>query len=230
MANKIYISFFNPYKGKMDEGVFPLTEDPLLELQSNFQSMEDMIPSGIMSMVNLMKNVNRISGGASKSFETLLALPLWQKTEPLTIVANLVFYTKDRGAFEDVWLPTMGLASQSILIDKGDGKFSVPGISLKTYASMRKSGKNPKNHEKVNQEGTNLISLEIPGIVYLENAVLMHAKPTFSKQLTTGGYPLWGTLNIMIRSIYPANDKMFSQTVSLAPEILLAEAKASLIG
>lgn len=244
MANKVYIEYKDPFidiGNSLLSGTsvieVPLIEDPLLELQSSFQDLGDMIPGAVRGIFDLMRNLGRVGGTASKNFEALLALPLWQKTEPVKMVLKLIFYTKDDPE-NDVVNPMRGLFSQAILQDKGKNKFSVPGLSMRSYGIIKRTNKSkglePGKVQKI-RESINLISLEIPGVIYLPFAIILSAKPSYSKQLTTAGLPLWGMLDIEVRSIYPANDKMFETTISkgtkinLLSEVLAAQASATLL-
>ena len=62
----------------------------------------------------------------------------------------------------------------------------------------------------LSQRVAKLVSLEIPGILYLELAVIERAIPTFSKQITDSSYPLWAIVETTFMGVFPADDTMFT--------------------
>ena len=53
------------------------------------------------------------------------------------------------------------------------------------------------------------ISVFIPGIIYIPYGFLETVRPTFSRQITESGFPLWGEADITIHSMFPASQEMF---------------------
>ena len=49
------------------------------------------------------------------------------------------------------------------------------------------------------------VSVEIPGVIYLEKAIIESVRPTISKEVTESGFPLWMLLEITFEGMYPAN-------------------------
>jgi hypothetical protein len=220
MANKIFISMYNPYKlsfgflknGYNDDIQCPLTEDINLDISSEFDTMGDMIPGSISGIIDLMRNVGRgVAGVASAQLETILDLPVWKKTNAVRINPKLLFYVQD-DPLNDVWAPAMGIVANSILQVGIGGTYKTPGISLATFGQIQgKKSVSPAegSESQFTADRMNVVTVEIPGVIFLEKAVITSAKPTFSKQITESGYPLWAELDVEIRSIYPANDMMF---------------------
>jgi len=211
MSNRILLEWEGFDSTKRESRVFPLTDDPQIELASQFQNLSDLLPGQIQSLMNFMQTVGKAGGGVGKTVTTMQTLPLWNGTDPLRLVAKLIFYVKDDPK-EDVWKPVNEIASQAIL--KKDGKrWKTPGASFKSFSNMMKdkktqnTDKNPMSANKFNY-----VSVEIPGVVYLPIALIMSAKPTFSKEVTIDNYPLWAVLDVEIRSIVPANDVMLQQS------------------
>lgn len=222
MANSIFLEWENN-EGNRTTGIFPLLEDPVIELASSFTSMADLIPGSIMNLINLMDKFSRSGGTAGTWTTDVKQLPLWERTEPLKLTTKLLFYTKtDPEA--DVWQPMQDIAKNPILRITPGGGYKTPGISFATYGKVKKAAKQKSQNRtssisaagKPLDLGINYVSLEIPGIVYLPVALVTSAKPTYSKEITESAYPLWGSLDVEIRSILPANNKMLEDSSIVA--------------
>ena len=210
MANRIYIKMYNPFTKQKEPFNASLVDDPIIEMNSNFSSIGEMIPSKLMDVLKLSKTFSKLGGVASAGLETLIDLPIWEKTDPIKLNLQLFFYTKT-DAEKDVFEPVYTLCSQSILQVKSKGVYSIPGISMSTWSKLKDKNSTNVDEEKVAEnldETSTIISLQIPGIIYLPACIVYNAKPTFSKNRTVSGYPVWGKVDLEIRSIYPANDEM----------------------
>ena len=123
----------------------PLQEDFQLNLQSSFQTVEDMIPGGASEFIRLGKTLTS-AVGTTNDFMSIFGFQVWEKTEPIEISLELHFHTI-RNGWLDVWAPIVSLASQSILsvgnsanITNNNGRnqvnftsganYSTPGVSL----------------------------------------------------------------------------------------------------
>ena len=217
MANRIYIKMYNPFTDTNMTLSTPLIDDPIIEMGSSFSSIGEMIPSKFMDALKLSKTFSKMEGVASAGLETLIDLPMWEKTEPIKLNIQLFFYTKT-SAEKDVFEPIYALCSQSILQVKNKGTYSIPGVSMSAWSKMKDKGgtnvdpQKPLQNKDMGASGSTLISLEIPGIIYLPGCIVYNAKPTFSKNRTKSGYPVWGKVDLEIRSIYPANDEMLKDS------------------
>jgi hypothetical protein len=228
MANRVYIQIIG------SDTIFdaPLLEDVQIELGSNFSSWGELLGS----MDKYRQGVNTIFGATGQASTGVLTimnafdLPRWQSTAPAKVQLNLAFYTKNNPE-TDVFYPMSLLSSLCILSENNDGSFVLPGINtanIHQYLSeLGKSSQAPasslssriatdktatklpegdkfKNHSK-------LVSLEIPGVIYLQYAIIRSVQPKYSKQKTQSGYPLWGQIEVSIEGLYPASDVMFKQ-------------------
>lgn len=60
---------------------------------------------------------------------------------------------------------------------------------------------------KVDSENGRTVDLTIPGIIRLDRAIITKAIPTYSKEVTTQGVPLWCTLDVEIKGTRPATSQ-----------------------
>ena len=222
MANKIIISLYNDPSNSY---ISPLTEDIQFQLQTQFGTMGDGL-GRIGSMISTVAQVqSALSGSLSPGISTLnnmVDLPRWKSTDPLKINVKMHFYTKT-DPYLDVIVPTRLLSTLSILsVDytKNPPQIITPGASVKYLSKVNAEGttqqttlkpkkKIEKLTEKEFESGSKLISVEIPGIVYLSVAYVESAIPTYSKHITSSGYPLWADVDLQISSFTPATDYMF---------------------
>jgi len=213
MANRIYMKMFNRVTGEENYILdSPLQEDIPIELNTTFQDVSELFPSGLDTILSLYKTKSAVIGSTAKGFEDLIGQPIWQKTDPLKLSLSLIFYTKDK-PFEDVLVPTLslcalttltdipaGMGMESVLDKKGNdtGKqkkttsttYALPGIQFADVTNIR--GKNTaesmtssKDYSSLFQNGTKstVCSVLIPGVIFLPVALVTSAKPTFSKEV-----------------------------------------------
>ncbi len=216
MANKIFLQYMDTNQQETTS-IFPLTEDPTLEVGSEFKSFSDDIPQ-ISSILALMQNLGTTGGEASQGITNLLTAldaPRWQKTNPVRITTKLLFYTEEN-PYDDVYKPMTDIMSLSILTVKGEGenaRIAIPGISLRNFSDFQLIGTQTESDVKKRfSEYSKIISIEIPGVIYLEKAIVEKAVPTYSKETTDSGFPLWGSLDMTMVSLAPAHTGMFQAT------------------
>jgi hypothetical protein len=201
----------------------PLIDPPVLELSSQFSSFGDMVPQ-ISRIINLANQVGSAAdSSASRSTINLanqLDLPKWQKTNPLKFQTTLRFFT-ETNPLADVIIPVKDLASLSVLsTGKEKDEFIVPGINLRTLAKKDNQGGTKGKVTSLSQEeseiiktqskkllkgGSKSLTIYIPGVLYIPEALVERAVPTFSPEITEQGYPLWGTIDLTIQDLYPAS-------------------------
>jgi len=217
----------------------PLLDDVKIDVKSQFTSFGEMLPQ-IGQIFGLISNVeSSLSGGISEGLLNLknnFDIPKWNKTDPLIINLQLGFFTKT-DSYYDVVKPMQELIKMTILSKdpNDDTRFIVPGISLSTMSDFNEQ---QKNNEKGNnsQIRAKICAIEIPGIIYLPLAFLEQAQPTYSKQITESGNPLWGTLDCQFVSVSPATTDMFEKSIQsdrqfrIATEFDIAKKKSSILG
>lgn len=222
MANKIRVAFGNPYNNfQVEEIITPLTNNVTLDVKSSFKSASSVLPSS--DLLKKMFNLQNVLQGSVSRFQQYFDLMVWENTAPVRLNVELMLYTKT-DPFADVYQKAMGLVSNTILIKDGD-KFRLPGVSgANLYDFISSSGQNDTQTQAsvrgldnalatVNLSKTRVVSLEIPGIIYLDKCILESAKPTFSKEVTESGYPLWCKVQADFVSIFPANQDMFDPAI-----------------
>ena len=248
MANRIYIKMFNQISSEEDYILdSPIQEDIALEITTNFQDVSDLFPSGLESILQMYQTGSQIMGNKSKYIEDLIGQPLWQKTEPIRISTDLVFYLKT-DPIKDVIHPTLSLCSLTVLTDKNEtgeledkktGKkkierfttYKMPGLAFNDAKLVRGKGSissmvNDTDYSKAFKSNSNstICSILIPGIIFLPVAMVTSAKPTFSKEVTQTWdgqvYPIWAKVGIEIRSITPASLSMLKSQYSWKDQLI----------
>jgi hypothetical protein len=176
----------------------PLLDDVLIEVQSQFSSFGEMVPQ-VQSVLQLATSVqSNITGQVAGSLLHLLNkfdIATWKKTDPLRFQTTLTFYAGQNGAYEDVFRPMTDITNY-VMLTKTGNSYRTPGVNLKTIA---KSGVSAS-------AGARLVSVFIPGMVYVPQAFIRSARPTFSKYITTAGFPVWGKIDVQFESLIPASD------------------------
>jgi hypothetical protein len=210
MANRIFIQDYNRQKSPMD---FPLLDDPTLEAVSQFGSFSDVIPKAaeILDTVTLASSGSsgQVSAGVL-STKNLFDIPRWKKTEPVKFVAKLIFDLK-KDPDNDIFYPIQQIMSYSILTSNSDGSYSVPGISLASVSAFQSSG-----GQNGLAKNAKVVSVGVPGIIHLPVAIIERVSPTFSKEITEAGFPLWATADVTVSGVFPANTKNFDDARILA--------------
>lgn len=190
---------------------FPLIEDIQIEYKSEYENMMDGIPliGDILSMMERLAGLSATDAEVSTEtvrFKTMMSMERWKMTQPIRFNAKLAFYTKTN-SFKDVVTPMKDLISYSILSLTEDKKnYKTPGVSVSAINKLKDAAEG-KGKDDIFKNGKLLI-IDIPGIVRVIPAMIEQATPTYSKQLTESGYPLWGTLELQIKGFYPASTEI----------------------
>ncbi len=199
--------------------VFPLFEDFKMEVGSDFTSFGDMFGS-IASL--LSKGVEFYAGATGTTteglanFQNILDVPRWDRTRPIKFQLTLPFFTMNNPK-TDVIDPMNKIINLTILTyNKSSKTFSIPGLSASVMKQATKeantNNKDKSTIEKLVGPSAKLISIRIPGIIYMPLAFVREAVPTYSKQVVNDrgkDYPLWGKLECQIEGLYPALDENF---------------------
>lgn len=210
MANSIYVQRL----GKQDAEntwISPLVEDMQITVGSEFTSFADMAPmlSSLVDLGNMATTgFSGILSGTGKELRNTLDQAKWQRTNPIEITTSLSFFTKTNSK-EDVVKKVANLISLSVLSVVGEGtskKIIVPGIALNVLSQI-------KDKEQGNEtdflEASKLVSVLIPGIIYMSAAYVKTVQPTYSKHTTILGYPLWAKVDVTFAGVGPAMDTDF---------------------
>jgi len=231
MANSIHIEIQGPKEKQYFTAV--LQENPTMEVGSEFSSFAELAPEFANLATVVTAGFSSMGGSIGKGMLSLgakLDIPRWTKTNPIKFNTTLTFYCKS-SAYDDVWLPTNLLLSCAILsYDESTGQYLTPGSNLANMGSLGKNGEklNALEQEALIQSNRKLnddlqgsmkppsagnwktlskiCSFWIPGVVYVPMGVIRAAQPTYSKQCTKEGYPLWSKLEVALEGLYPAMD------------------------
>ena len=228
MANRIFIQIVDT-KTILD---IPLLEDVTFEVTSNFSTWGELA-GPLNAGASIIKNVSAGAGSIRSEFLSglnLLDVPRWIGTDPIKFTTTLAFYTQT-DAKKDVFDKMAYLMSLSMLTKNKDGKFTVPGIGARNISEMLdqggvvkkslyadiKTGNSDKATKTIPDETdfsykSKIITIEIPGVIYLDYAFISTCVPTTSKQKTENGYSLWGNLDVTISGLFPANSNILKNT------------------
>ncbi len=200
----------------------PLLDDIQIEAETSFTSYAELAPT-ISSLTDLVNTyTTSTSGGVSQggfSLRQILDMQRWQRTDPVKITIQLLFYTK-KNAKEDVIDPINQLWGLHLPIIEG-GKIKVPGMNAQNANKIEEAFKSKEaskddlklledTHGKdyaqkiKDTQYNSLFSVIIPGVVFLPAAILYSMRPTYSKQTTIDGYPLWATAEVVLQGISAA--------------------------
>mgnify|MGYP001178146075 CR=1 FL=1 len=216
MANKILLEYrtINPNTSinrdtKTEIIEVSLTSDISIDAQSEWQHASEFVPDFFQRIISLTRVFSAASGSANvgwTDFLNKLDAPMWKNTSPVKVQVQLGFYTKT-DSYKDVVKPVTEIVGLTILSKDPNNpdRYILPGINLQNFSrfSSNASAANATSRDM------KLISLEIPGIIYLPVALVESAKPTFSKEVTESSYPLWATIDTSFMGVAPASTDMF---------------------
>lgn len=241
MSNKIYMTDYNTDEpvgtqngigsgiqkgasslGAKNGGIYPISDDIQIDIGSEFGSISEDLGElgGLIEFVN--KWTANFAGKMSvgqMDLKNMMDAPRWNKTAPIMLNFTIHLYTKS-DAETDVFKPFIDIASYSILSLQGN-MFQLPGFSLANSQNFRKDAKELTAEKKIaldsaknrTKDSNKLLDIFIPGIVTISPAILMKATPTFSKETTESGYPLWCKLECQVSGAYPAHTGIFNKTM-----------------
>ena len=202
MANRL---FLQDHANASKLFSFPLTKDPMIEVGSTFSTFGEEFPNvvhyldiGTQFMAGGMGEI----GKGWLGFTNLFDIKRWSKTDPVNITVDLQLWTKTDSK-KDVHDAALSIMEYTMLTLE-DGMFILPGMSLASLPDFQ------GNDYSGTSSKAKLVSLWIPGIVYIPQAMIVKSTPVFSKEITEAGFPLWAELNMHIESIFPANTEFFS--------------------
>lgn len=205
--------------GAPDLLVVEIEEDIDLNIKNSFGTGEDFLPRSAKGILDLAKSVQGLSGsrGGVTSILNTFDMPVWTETEGFKVKLSATFYTDDNPLF-NVIVPTYGIisiCSLSPVFDKDTNRLvgiAVPGvnfgnlgIALDKATDKDRETAAQENRNKVNDPNVKLISLNIPGVIYLPSAYIPELRVTFSNQMTEYNIPLWTKLEMEVNGFRPAN-------------------------
>ena len=211
--------------------ILPMAEEISPKIETSFKTPREYFPSIFTQVEDIMKLFSTGSGSRSDTgtLTDFLDVPLWDKTQPLTLDLKFQLFT-ETDPYNDVVRPAMGLTSLNMLSPSPSDatRFAVPGVS---FASI-KSAFSTEGNKTVAGSGSasrfkresKLISLEIPGVLYLNYAFIEKADPVFSNDITASGFPLWCDLTLTIKSLRPANSNMFAYSSNIGANAKIQQA------
>ena len=187
---------------------FPLLDDVVLEAGSEWSSFTEDL-GWVGEAVTTVVKINALYGNVSEfniGVQNVMEASRWKKTNPFRFSVRIPLYTKTDPR-TDVYDKYKALMGYTILKKNlNSASYKVPGINLANIANYINSKETDKT--KLLLDGGRFVSVDIPGVVYLERALIESIRPTISKEVTESGYPLWMLLEITFVSLFPANTEM----------------------
>ena len=224
MANIIYIDF-KDNDGFLD---FPLLEDVQVTLENEYEALGDLVPS-LGDLMGFATTLQTLGGGGMSTgvakMNNLIAFKRWKNTNPLKINVKLLFYIQ-RDAYSDVILKMNKFIERATLSFDGEGKISVPGLSLsqimqRTDAKQQNSLGISADQQSSFSTRSKLVDIIIPGTVQIPDAFMESISPSYSRQITLQGVPLWGMLDIQFSGTIPATyDNNFNKVPNIEISVL----------
>lgn len=199
----------------------PIQEDFQIDTSTEFTSFSDLCGT-ISNLVDLANTVSTTGGTVSQSglmLRSIIDSYRWSKTNPIKINLDMFFYTKTTSQNDVVNKVNILLGLHLLRHDpKNNNRILVPGINAGMIASIEKEIKAVEaekdqakkeqlasnTYEKVKNLPSTFFAVTIPGVVHINNAFMFAVKPTYSKQVTAKGYPLWASVNVDICGLAPA--------------------------
>lgn len=181
-----------------------IDQEVSLGLSSSFSELFESKGSALLDVAgSVARDITRGRVAFSSQMKAF-GFQYWRKSDPINVTFNLNFYMGKANAYDalrEVVNPMMKLASLCLPSEGGTGGFLVaPGPSLLSLIDER-------FNDSVRAKKINII---IGGITRLYNVIVKRAEPTFSKEVDTRGYPISGTINLEISTVFNATSNMLN--------------------
>lgn len=232
MANEIIFANLNDAKNYR---IFPLVEDVAITCNTSYFSASDLL-GGVADLIVKGGNVLSAMSGTkgTASLQNILDARVYQGTEPVKFTVKLGLYPgvcgdKDEGVFQNyLWLLNYTIPHVQ------NGTYYVPGLSINNIKDVTSTKNNANNNKRtadisggkteksnkgaggteVKTTKNKLLSIEIPGIVYLDVGMIDSMATIFSKEVTINGDPLWAHAEINVSGVRSAIHSDFSEARS----------------
>lgn len=159
------------------EVISDLPEQTVLAMQSTW---ETRMPSALQAAMSL--NGSSVTGVAPMSKEWSTR-QMWADTSPLEFSFHLLFDAQDKGAYEDVFLPTMSIFQ----LVAPDAYSAYNDILL------------PPGPSRIDKK-RNAVNLTIGKMIRIEDAIIVSAQPSYDNRMDAQGYPIACDLEVTIRT------------------------------
>lgn len=182
-----------------------LDEDITLNINSTFEPFLPAFP--ISTQISKLGNLFKSTGSKGFTGQTKhMGFQSWTKSDPIQFTAQLGFYAT-YSAKNEVYDPMIILAKAVLPTIGSAGQFFSPGPSFvntfkddKGKTVKRSNVKKVDNNNSSTSVSGNTYSIQIGEILSLKNVILTKAEPTFSSEITSDGYPIWGKLALDIKT------------------------------
>ena len=189
---------------------------------TEWASLSELIPQlGILR--DLSQKIGQITGSGFGGAVRYLDVKGWKSTSQMKVSFKLHFDTIT-DARKDVWLPCLALWGYTLPEQKfPGGMMSVPGVDLFSAvdaalkgvgsgqdATITKTGSEMIVETAAASQNSKLVTIQLCGYLYMKDALLEKAVPTFSTNTTESGYPLWGEVDCEVSTLATADLTMIS--------------------
>lgn len=204
-----------------------------VSMAQTFNTFNQGEVSGAGASLSARLNAPIWKDGATKALEIQLKLGFYsdiQSEKPIGINTGSVASLISKNNFAGHWIHTLNrFISYSILsIDSATGATIAPGVSLKDLKKVKDEIGTKTGSVKVSllpntprmDTTSKLISVLIPGIVWLKMAIVPRISVTYSKHITTLGYPLWAEVDATFVGVTPAFASSFEDGATAGKQMM----------
>ena len=191
----------------------PLLDDITLDdAASSFKPASNLIP--FLQTAEDLLAANSARTGTVTNLQRMFDLQVWEKTLPIKVTFDALFTTKT-DPVNDILVPVVSLLSLTGLTAKpgARGQFFAPGVTLTNLNEFVSDNVRESANNNVSTSTAKKVALNIPGVVDIRNGILETIRPTFSKERTESGVPLWCKASLTIKSIFPFSDEDFISVI-----------------
>ena len=220
--NRVQLLLLPQNKGDASKEILthPILDDIMIEATSEFSGYGDFAPtiSTLTDLVTAYQGSGGSVGQGTFALRQILDMQRWTKTSPIKITLQVLFYTQT-DAEKDVVKPINELWGLHLPRLTQGGKIKIPGMNATNMKYIDESFNLDKAAQEASAEEkqalksieassdtvyNSIFSVIIPGIVYVPYAFLYSFRPTYSKQTTKRGFPLWAQGELQIQGISAA--------------------------
>lgn len=212
-GKKVFLIRFRDGQAEQVTGNIPiiLTEDITFSVSSNFQAIMGGGGGVLQNILNIAgrESFDRLGVGFSTQFKQFGAQQ-WVNTDPLTINFTAHFYMGSANLYdakEEVYIPTLKLASMTLPKEIAQGERGIPGNLI---------GPGPNISTILGQQDTGdnfdgvWNKLEIHNILSIEPIIVRRAEPIFSNEVDSNGYPISSKVQMDISTVNTATVQMLT--------------------
>lgn len=194
-------------------GVPMILDEPItMSLSSQFEPLLNSTNTKTLNILGgLLSDVSqgRIQGsGQFKQF----GFQVWTNTDPLMTNVTVTFRVDktDVDAEAQVYRPALALMKLPLPIEGGAGN-SMAGSNLIGPGPSVIATVKGATEAGVNTTTQGAYSVRMGRVLYIPNAIIKKAEPTFSIETDERGFPIWAKINMDIQSSFVATQQLLEK-------------------